>query len=755
MFEHKKIEKLDDYFIDLGKRREKGVYFYRINGCNPQIREFIQKYYETARLGGVIIEGKLQNPDEKNLSYYNEIMGMDFKLSMEFILTSLQKWLPRMNGYQRQNVAASIYDTLNGLRQIGKNENMLKNAYIKFMCWLYYKFERIVNRLGEEKLPKILYEGSISNYELLLLSVLSNAGCDIVLLQYHGDADYRKVDPDSSKSDDLQLPQMKMDNFPEGFCLKSLREDIQNTFNRERLYGTKSCFQNCTNAWISGNLFEDIKKAAALRGSAENFYYNCFCQMTGVEDRMTYLNDLYRLQSDLKNAGRRLVIVNQTLPPPTTEEISQITRHSYQKYDQMILDLSANIRGGASQELLRLQHTAFTDICLEESKKEGMNVNKLTNKAVYLLCWLKRYQAQLFGGWKFPEISCFFFYGGCQNENEAIFARFLARLPVDVVIFHPDLNQRSVLSDKMLYEIHYPYSLISDQYPERNPGTVAYHAERELDTLLYQDTGIYRDQQYGKANSVTLQTMYEEISVLWDQELKYRPNFGTANDSVNMPVIFSKISGIKDGITTNYWNSIKTLLTADTEVIREIPHITSVTENPVKPFAVEFLKNKKLQKSKIKGHKSYPYGFLRETMQDHILDKIQMLIDQRLIRGTFENGTEYTIVSVGLNIEKMLLRQIQKFDFTKKNPKLIYIITGEKALSLEDTIYAALLNLIGFDILFFVPTGYQCIERFFARPVVEEHQIGTYVYDLQIPDFQSLSSATGKSWFDRFFKRGT
>jgi hypothetical protein len=142
-------------------------------------------------------------------------------------------------------------------------------------------------------------------------------------------------------------------------------------------------------------------------------------------------------------------------------------------------------------------------------------------------------------------------------------------------------------------------------------------------------------------------------------------------------------------------------------------------------------------------------------MQDHILDKIQMLIDQRLIRGTFENGTEYTIVSVGLNIEKMLLRQIQKFDFTKKNPKLIYIITGEKALSLEDTIYAALLNLIGFDILFFVPTGYQCIERFFARPVVEEHQIGTYVYDLQIPDFQSLSSATGKSWFDRFFKRGT
>ena len=40
---------------------------------------------------------------------------------------------------------------------------MLKNAYIKFMCWLYYKFERIINMLGENKIPKILYEGEINS----------------------------------------------------------------------------------------------------------------------------------------------------------------------------------------------------------------------------------------------------------------------------------------------------------------------------------------------------------------------------------------------------------------------------------------------------------------------------------------------------------------------------------------------------------------------------------------------------------------
>ena len=200
MFEHRKIQKLDDYFTDLNARREQGVYFYRINGYNDAIKQFIQNYYEAARLSGVVIEGKIPNPDEKNLSYYAEIMGMDFQMSVGFIGASLQKWLPRLNDYQRKTVATSIYDTLDAMRREGKNDNMLKNAYIKFMCWMYYKFERILSRLGQDKIPKILYEGDISNYELKLITILSGAGCDVLLLQYHGDCSYLKLDPESKLS---------------------------------------------------------------------------------------------------------------------------------------------------------------------------------------------------------------------------------------------------------------------------------------------------------------------------------------------------------------------------------------------------------------------------------------------------------------------------------------------------------------------------------------------------------------------------
>jgi hypothetical protein len=108
-----------------------------------------------------------------------------------------------------------------------------------------------------------------------------------------------------------------------------------------------------------------------------------------------------------------------------------------------------------------------------------------------------------------------------------------------------------------------------------------------------------------------------------------------------------------------------------------------------------------------------------------------------------------------LNLPKEIIRMIQKFDFTKKNPKLIYINVSETVISLEDSILTAFLNLIGFDIVFFVPTGYQSVEKHFNRKLMEEHQIGEYKYDLQVPNLSSLSlNSTRHTWRDIIFKRG-
>ena len=181
-------------------------------------------------------------------------MGMDFQMSETFLDISLKKWLPRMNDEQRSSIAASMYDFFLSMKKEKKTEGMLKNAYIKFMCWLYYKFERMVNLLGENQVPKILYEGEVSRYELMLLTVLCHAGCDVVLLQYQGDGAYSRLDADDRYSFPLVLPGMQA--FPEGFSLAGLREQQKKkmetgTSLRSEASDTE-CYQ-CLDGWRSAS----------------------------------------------------------------------------------------------------------------------------------------------------------------------------------------------------------------------------------------------------------------------------------------------------------------------------------------------------------------------------------------------------------------------------------------------------------------------------------------------------------------------
>lgn len=84
---------------------------------------------------------------------------------------------------------------------------------------------------------------------------------------------------------------------------------------------------------------------------------------------------------------------------------------------------------------------------------------------------------------------------------------------------------------------------------------------------------------------------------------------------------------------------------------------------------------------------------------------------------------------------------------------MVVLCTGEQPCSLEDAILMTFLNLVGFDIALFVPTGYQTIERYLNGNYPVEHQIGEYVYDLQVPDFNTLTPVK-RSWLENILKRG-
>lgn len=754
MFQLGRIEKLHDYFSVCSCRREQAVFFYRVAGYSGEVAAFLTQYDQAARTNGVVIEGRIPNPDPKQLDYLAEMMGSDFQLDAGFLTQKLTRWLPRLTGAQREAVVTAMTATLQDLQAHGKNENMLRNAYIKYMCWLYYKFERILGRLGGDELPKILYDGTVSSYELQLLVILARAGADIVLLERAGDAGYLRCDPTSQYAQLYQAPGLTP--FPADFSLRQLREQGRQQAERQKLYGAPAGIAPCTNAWMKTPDGKEILTAVRARGDDPKLFYNAFVVQYGVEDKLLFPSDMVAFYQQLKREGRKVCLENGRLPPPTPEEIAAVRRRNHQTAEQLAADLAANLQYPNNQQLQTLMRQAFLDVVLEEDKAVGGNLNRLLNKAVYLVAWMKRYQKDLFQNWQAPEVGVFILFGACSGDNEALFLRLLAKLPVDVLVLLPDLNAPCVLKDPALLDLHKEHSLPMTDFPvepsQMRVRTAAYQAEREMDSILYQNTGLYRARQHQKAEAVTLQTMYEEIGLLWDQELKYRPGFAAEGDTVTVPVLLEKICGIKDGPILPYWLDIKKLVTPETTLVTKLPWQTGLEANPMKPYATQFLRQGRLQREKIKQHKDYPYGILRPEIQDYLLDKLQVLLDEKLIAGTYQNGTEYTIVSTILGLPKDLLRRIQNFDFTKKNPKLIIISTTEETLSLEDSILVAFLNLVGFDILFFVPTGYQSIEKYFQKPFANEHQLGPYRYDLQVPDFRTLHEG-GKSSIRKLFGR--
>ena len=124
----------------------------------------------------------------------------------------------------------------------------------------------------------------------------------------------------------------------------------------------------------------------------------------------------------------------------------------------------------------------------------------------------------------------------------------------------------------------------------------------------------------------------------------------------------------------------------------------------------------------------FSYQYLSETVQNRILEKINLLISMNL----FKNVDDSDILTVGLNLNKTLLEFLQCFNYNKPNPKIIYLGMTEDLMMIQDCILLHLLFLLGFDVLIFIPTGYDIFDRHMRKKLYCEHNIGDYVFDIKI-----------------------
>ena len=750
MYQRIHLDNMEDYFRPSSQRPAKGVYFTRVTVYNEEIQKHIERYLEQTLHLGTCVEGKIENPEGSQLAYYEEIMGMEYKLDERFFREQLEKWMPRIVADTRERIAKGFYEILTGMAQKGKNENMQKNAYIKYMCWLYYKFERVfVKNPGNTDVPKVLYQGYPNEYELTFLYVLSKTGCDVLLICTNGEEGYKKTDAAFVYSERILADGTE---FPKDFSVSQLKKQMVKRQQQSAfpVITTEKVIQ--TNTWIKGSVYEDVECPLHQRGTEKECFYNVFAGIYGVEEKNNYDTNL--LQWKLRLEKDTSIYLMEEMQKATYDEIKEIVRKSYENQTALIQHMVSQIVC-VDKKAEAYAKVSFIRVLEQETEKP---LQKLTNYAIELVCIIKRHLSIMFGNaWGTQkEKKLLLFYGDVKREVDRMFLEIMAGLPMDVVIINPEGKSELNIKSPLFFDKNFQDTMERKKFPTdiRNVQfeTVAYQAEQELNQVLYQESGMYRNQQFKKAVPIILSNTYEEIGILWEEEAKYRPNFQAMEDKVIVPVIFSKVSGVLGGNVTEYWQTIAKLYSEEVFVIKEFPYLGN-EQNLWKEHTYQFLTEGKLLKEKVKNHKDYPFGFIRDAMQEYMLDKIQELLDSKVIEGMGRDGTEHLIVATLLNLDKVIIRQIQKYDFTKEVPKVLVIHTKETRASKEDAILLAYLSFVGFDIAIFAPTGYNGVEKYYTKPMMIEHQVGEYKYDLKIPNLKSIKRSS-ESIMGRLFRRG-
>lgn len=729
-----KFDKLTEYFEKNKKNDE--IFFYRLSKCDDDTEKFIMNFYELAKKEGSIIKNRLPNPTDLNVQYYNDIIGEEFRLNQSFFIMNFQKWIPSLPLDYAKSIALEMFIVMADMRKLGKTDGIIKSVYIKYMCWLYYNFQNAVLSTIKNKKACVIFQGDLVLHELNILNFLAKIGCDVIVI-YSGE-NYEKIDANSEKS---------IEFTPNQPAKKCDLDEIIKKIEYKSISPVEKVLDIKTNNKSSEDIFEQILEPIANRGEDSNCCYNFFYKVKGVDDIVYFKGKLHGFLEKIQ-LNRALVCIDENLNPPLPNEMSEIKLPNTSNNIQLLKAVVSNIsypENNFIEKIIRSEFVAYFEQKASETKE-----NLFKTQVITIFIWLNKFKNKLFKSYKPENIPIMVNLNGASNVTQKMFFEFMSKLPIDVLILCPDLEKAEITENAQLIE--YPNTYKLEKLPVDQQGlvlsTVAFNASQEIDTILYSDGMMFRDYQSTKANSVILQTIFEEIKILWEQPAQFRPNFESLDQKLTLPVICAKVNGTLNLTASKYWNEVQSYITKDTYIVKKMDF--SYKDPEALRYSSEFFKKGKLLKAKIKEHKCYKYAHLREEVQEHILEKLEILINSKIIKGTLEFGTEYTIIAMILALDKQIERLLQKYDFNKEIPKVIIVDADETQNTLEDAIIVAFLNLVGFDVIVFSPSGYLKLENSYNYNLFQQYTIGELAYDLTPPNLKYIERS--KLQFN-FFRR--
>lgn len=701
--------------------------------------------YAAAKKNGLFFEGRIPMASTTEISSAAGYAAADLS-DERSVKSGLQSWLSS----QRLQYSAEVITPLltEAIKTCGANG---KNTYFVLLCWLM-KYLSI-------KPASLLYIGSGTLRELFFMLILSSCGVKVTYVSYGNDPDFEKF----SHKDKVQTIDGAMSGVVQiDFAHIDLSKAAQLCEMRASAQQVEGIVQrlNTTAAGIFEDLMVDRRTRVVKNGGVytEDGVIPVYCaSLIGYDDEAVYNNMLLNFKEGFAKSKKQLIFIEKPLDNPNADEIKQLGSVNRSSVTTMIDELALKIKLNgdpvrtalAQTELRKLLNSLYTG-----------NPTVVFNYGSKFISWLYRCTQARKYAVQYEDIPLILYYGDI-SQSELYFLHYMSRVGFDIIYITPNKLLLDITVDKNLDNrmqiFQLPQTKDSGSYPTKaikmKVNTVAYSAERELDTMLYSgDAGIFRDFQFLNSQTVTLRTTLEEIGILWKQEARFRQGFATSGNLVTVPNVFAKISGVKDGNVNAYWEEIRDRLTPET-ILRVKGEKPEQQGTPDLSAYRSFYRNGQIDTERLKTSSLNKYSYLPDRIQDMLLYKLQETVDSKFLKLSGDD-LMCAVMHFGMNLDKEFMKLLQSFDFTKQLPKLIWIDAVEQTFTLEECIQLVLCNLIGFDILIYTPTGYKNLETFVSSDAFEEHTLNDFQYNLEVPKFKIPSETRNSGLFGKLFRKG-
>lgn len=258
--------------------------------------------------------------------------------------------------------------------------------------------------------------------------------------------------------------------------------------------------------------------------------------------------------------------------------------------------------------------------------------------------------------------------------------------------------------------------------------TTAYSVSGMVDKSLFNNTGLFKPYQLDghEINHLSVRATFEETLDVLFAEARIRQNFSYTDTKVYIPNVFMKINGVKTDLD-GYINSITDIERKSGEKTGTHFSYTCPDGSIYEPIKFKHPPNLReleqcmradgrLEEDKLLGSSLFSqFSHIKLTAQKEFVRKLNILINApNIFNWTWTNSKRINILQKILSLKTPDIADLlHKFDYYSYIPKFIFFNSGKlhEDYALDLGIVASFMNLLGFDVLIFNPTGYADVEK--------------------------------------------